>query len=548
MLFLGIATTAYGSAVASPTVWASALLVLIAAAMLNERGAERLCISPLSIGVAAYVVWVIVNDFVNAAYTAAGIFHPAFLACGFVVSRTLEPRARAAAGRAVVLGMAIVAVWALWQSVSGVERAHAHFETPNTLATVLNLALAPMLIRIAYGDERRTLLGIAALLCAALVCTLSRGGFIALAVGLAALALLSRSPPTARGTVRMLFAIAVGATLGLLALEWPTWIGRASLAPEGPLQGIASTLAGTLTARIELYRLALSALGEHPWLGTGYLGFNALFEAGRTQVPSYAVENVTYFVHDDYLQTLVELGVPGFAMLVAVVVLPFWLASAASRSLKDRRSLQAALAGIAALAIHAVADFPFYVPICLLLFGALLGEVDRLVAHEDGARAPAMTARARLARIAGATALAMMVLPPPIAEATAAFGDRSWRSGDARAAAFAFELARRFQARDWRYHWYAAQFWYAQAMLTGKREHADLADLAFAAAMEANPSEPRPLLGRLAIQLRFAAVLGERQAPQTLRAWADRALALAPLNPSVQKDYAAALARLGSAP
>lgn len=550
MLFLGIATTAYGSAVASPTVWASALLlVLIAAAMLNERGAERLCISPLSIGVAAYVVWVIVNDFVNAPYTAAGIFHPAFLACGFVVSRTLEPRARAAAGRAVVLGMAIVAIWALWQSVSGVERAHAHFETPNTLATVLNLALAPMLIRIAYGDERRTLLGIAALLCAALVCTLSRGGFIALAVGLAAVALLSRSRPTARGTVRMLFAIAVGATLGLLSLERPTWIGRASLAPEGPLQGIASTLAGTLTARIELYRLALSALGEHPWLGTGYLGFNALFEAGRTQVPSYAVENVTYFVHDDYLQTLVELGVPGFAMLVAVVALPFWLARASRRSVKDRLSLRAALAGIAVIAIHAVADFPFYVPICLLLFGALLGEVDRLVAPEEPVAQPMLSdARARAARFAGAAVLAMIVLPPPIAEATAAFGDRSWRSGDARAAAFAFELARRFQARDWRYHWYAAQFWYAQAMLTGKREHADLADLAFAAAMEANPSEPRPLLGRLAIQLRFAAVLGERQAPQTLRAWADRALALAPLNPSVQEDYAAALARLGSAP
>jgi hypothetical protein len=300
---------------------------------------------------------------------------------------------------------------------------------------------------------------------------------------------------------------------------------------------------------MQLYRLALSAVSDHPLFGVGYLGFNALFEAGRAHVPSYAVENVTYFVHDDYLQTLVELGVPGFAMLVAVVALPFWLARASPRSVKDRLSLRAALAGIAVMAIHAVADFPFYVPICLLLFGALLGEVDRLVAPEQPVAQPMLSdARARAAKFAGAAVLAMIVLPPPIAEATAAFGDRSWRTGDARAAAFAFELARRFQARDWRYHWYAAQFWYAQAMLTGKREHADLADLAFAAAMEANPSEPRAVLGRLATQLRFAAVLGERQAPQTLRAWADRALALAPLNPSVQKDYAAALARLGSAP
>jgi O-antigen ligase len=545
LFFLGVATTAYGSVVASPIVWTSAL-VLIAVATRNVRHGARPGVAPLSVAVAAYVVWLIVNDFVNAPYTAAGVFHPAFLASGFVLGRTLEPPARKAAARAVVVGMTLLAFWALWQSASGEGRAHAHFETPNTLATVLNLALAPVLLRIAYGDERRSMLGIAGLLSAALVCTLSRGGFIALAVGLAAVALLSRRRPAPSGMVRMLSAVAVGAMVGVLALQWPTWIGHASLAPEGLLQGIASTFAGTLAARTELYRLALSAVPDHPLFGVGYLGFNALFEAGRALVPAYGFDNLTYFVHNDYLQTLVELGLPGFVLLVAIVVLPFWLARGSSRSVKDRLSLHAALAGIATMAIHAVADFPFYVPICLLLFGALLGEADRLIAGEELAVRPMLSARARLARIAGAAVLMLIVLPPPLAEATAAFGERSWRSGDAGNAAFAFELARRLQARDWRYHWYAAQFWYAQATLTSKREHADLADRAFAAAMDANARDPRPLLGRLATQLRFAGVLGDRQSPQTLRGWADRALALAPLNPSVRKDHAAALAQLGS--
>ena len=545
MLFLGVAIAGHGSLVASPIVWACALFLIAAATWNAPRGA-RLGVSSLSVAVAAYVVWLIVNDFVNAPYTAAGVFHPAFLACGFVMGRTLEPQARKAATRAVVLGMTLLAFWALWQSASGQGRAHAQFETPNTLATVLNLALAPMLFRIAYGDERRSVLGIAGLLFAALGCTLSRGGFIALALGLAAVALLSGTRPTARGTARMLSAIAVGAMAGVLALQWPTWIGQASPAPEGTLQGIASTFAGTLAARTELYRLALSAAPGHPLFGVGYLGFNALFEASRARVPAYGVENLTYFVHNDYLQTLVELGLPGLVLLVAIVVLPFWLARRSSRPVKDRLSLHAALAGIAAMAIHAAADFPFYVPICLLLFGALLGEVDRLLAGEEPAVRPVLSARARVARIAGAAVLMLIVLPPPLAEATAALGERRWRSGDGEGAAFAFELARRLQARDWRYHWYAAQFWYAQATLTGRREHADLADRAFAVAIEENASDPRPLLGRLATQLRFAAVLSDRQSKETLRGWADRALALAPLNPSVRKDHAAALAQLGS--
>jgi len=133
------------------------------------------------------------------------------------------------------------------------------------------------------------------------------------------------------------------------------------------------------------------------------------------------------------------------------------------------------------------------------------------------------------------------------ARAASLYGERSWRSGQGEPAAFGFELARRLQPRDWRYHWYAGQFWFAQAAYGGKKEAANLADHAFAAAIRANAADPRPLLGRLATQLRFAPLLGDRQPTQVLRDWADRALALAPLDSSVRRDHAAALAQLGTA-
>jgi hypothetical protein len=66
--------------------------------------------------------------------------------------------------------------------------------------------------------------------------------------------------------------------------------------------------------------------------------------------------------------------------------------------------------------------------------------------------------------------------------------------------------------------------------------------------MEANPTDPRPLLGRLATQMRFASLLDRPSSTATLRGWAERALALAPLNPAVRQDTRAALAQLGNRP
>lgn len=547
LFFAGLTFAAAGSVSASPGLWAVAVLSVIAATLVAPGNAVP-GTTPLAIAVAAYVSWGVANDFLNFPYTAAGIFHPAFLAAGFVFSRRIDPRARDAARGALLVGMAMLASWALWQSASGQGRALAHFETPNTLASVLNLALAPVLFRIAYGESRRIVLALAVLITAALVCTLSRGGFIALATGVLVTGLLFAMRPPSRAVLCLVGVLAAGIAAGVLMLQMPQWLASRALTPAPGFEALASTLESTLGSRSELYRLAFSAVGERPWLGAGYLGFHALFEAGRASVPSYAPESVTWFVHNDYLQTLVELGLPGFLALATLVAAPFWLAKRARAPETDRLALHAALAGLATMAIHALGDFPFYVPICLLLFGALLGEADKLLWRERPTPLTEPGPARRLVRVGGATMLALLILPPPLAEAAAAYGDRSWRSGKAEPAAYGFELARRIQPRDWRYHWYAAQFWYAQAGQSGKKAAASLADQAFAAAMEANPTDPRPLLGRLATQMRFASLLDRPSSTATLRGWAERALALAPLNPAVRQDTRAALAQLGNRP
>lgn len=543
LLFLAAAiAAAIGSVDASPALWALALGLL---AILAWRQPERLTpgITPIAVAVWAYALWVVASNLlISPAYTAAAPFHAAFLAGGFALGRGLDAATRGSACAALAAGATVLALWALAQVAGGAEsRGHAHFETPATLATVLNLALVPALAALARGPRRTLAVALAAALAAGLFATLSRGGTLALACGLLVAFLFAGRLRLAAqpGTIWLLAAaLALGWILAGLAPQVAQWLAAGSGA-SAPAHDVLGTARASAAARVELYALAASALDGNAGLGIGYLGFNALLEAGRQAVPSYGPDGVTYFAHNDYLQTLVELGLPGLAAFLAMIGLPFWLAWRRRRDgVSEPLVLIAVLASLATMAAHAVVDFPFYVPLCLLLFGLLLGTADRLLAPQ---RALAPRWRATAARLAGilvAAGIAVLLARPVAAEVAAGYAQRSWRTADAQAAAYWFEVARRLEPRDWRYHWYAGQFWLAQAAQEGKPAAAQLAEAAFAAGFAANARQPQNLLGRISAHRRFGALLAARADARTLRGWMDQALALAPLDARVHAEQA----------
>ncbi len=546
LLFLTAVAAAAGSVDASPTLWASAL-ALGAAAAWSLQDARTPGVTPISIAVWAYALWLVAtNAIANSSYTAAAPFHAAFLAGGFALGRRLDDEVRNRAYAWLAAGCAGLALWALCQLASGASsRGHAHFETPNTLATVLNLALVPTLLMLAWNIRaaKFAMLGIA--LAAGLAATLSRGGFLGLTGGLLAASMLARRlgvPIERRGASAVAAALAIGWSIAELAPFIAHWLPSA---PGQPGTLAAQEMFGegskySSASRLELYALAASGLAGHFGLGIGYLGFNALLEAGRLAVPSYGTDGVTYFAHNDYLQTLVELGLPGLVALLAMVFLPFLFALRTGlREVRDAQSLIAALGAIATMAVHAAVDFPFYVPVCLLLFGIALGTVDRTLAPEGSTRDPWQARSARLAGIVIATLLAVVLVPPVAAQAAADHAQRKWLAADGQSAAYWFEVARRIERRDWRYHWYAGQFWLAQAALNAHPVAARQADDAFAAGFAANPQEPRNLIGRIAAHRRFGTLLAAPASPEVLRGWIDQALRLAPLNAQVRNEQAA---------
>jgi hypothetical protein len=152
-----------------------------------------------------------------------------------------------------------------------------------------------------------------------------------------------------------------------------------------------------------------------------------------------------------------------------------------------------------------------------------------------------------LPRVAGAALGALgfwIILTPAVAQAAAAYANHQWVGGQGMSAAYWFEVARRIEPRDWRYHWYMGRFWYVQALENNNPAAARLADATFAAGANINPLEFRNLLGRIVTHTHLRKLIPEPADPGTLRAWCDRALALAPLDPQVQAEVRFAQAQI----
>jgi O-antigen ligase len=511
--------------IASPLLWCGSLLMLWVGALAARADAAT---PPTALGfaVGSLALWMVATNLFANPYNAAALYQAAFLLGGYLYGRRAESAGRAYA-TALVFGVAISA-WALWQlHAGGEQRPHGPFLTPATLATTLNLLLLPGLVLVITGPRRLALLAGLGVLCLALVASTSRGGLFGLAGAAVVTLVFARRArlPIDRGAV-----VVLG---GLLILGFAI----ASLSNYATLMSlVARALAGeVLQARLELYRLALAGSEPSTWLfGSGYGAFAYLLEASHGQVPAMG-GGMTNFVHNDYLQTLYELGVPGLAALLLLVAVPVVQAWRKLPQLAERecRIALAALAAILSMALHALVDFPFFVPLCVLMFGTALGMLEATFERASPAMNPVGTRPAWQRGLSAATVtLAVWILAVPAgAEAAAAYAERQWRTTDAERAAFWFEAARRIDPRDWRYHWYAAQFWAGQAAERSDPAAARLADAALAAASFANGRDVRPIYGRIRLHMRLRTVLEAPADGVTLRTWANRLVTLAPMDP-----------------
>lgn len=230
---------------------------------------------------------------------------------------------------------------------------------PNQLAGIICLFL-PLPVSLLFSGHRsrltRVILAIiVAATILALVLTQSRGGWVAAAVGLFVLLTLWTLALPPSEMRRYLRAAVVGGVI--VALGLLLWIGPQRIAQwwsEPPQDTIVGTFS-TLTYRQELWPWALTAVSDFSLTGTGLGAFRDV--AFRLYPVPLASDNDIGHAHNIFLQTALDVGLPGLIIYLAILLVALAVAWQLARQSGTWRATALGLAaGLIALHIFGLAD------------------------------------------------------------------------------------------------------------------------------------------------------------------------------------------------
>jgi O-antigen ligase len=291
----------------------------------------------------------------------------------------------------IVVAMAI-AGYAIYQFITGSDRVW-HFVRPsnyagrgsgtyicpNHLGGYLEMLL-PLGITYTltgrFSPLQKILLGYASLvILAGIAATISRGAWMA--TGVSVLVLLAFLFRRQGYKLPVLGIIVLLVAAGLLAFK------RADLS-RNRKESLAS-LTLEQDTRTQVWRGATTMWQDHPWTGVGPAHFDYRFRAYRP--PSNYAQGRPDRVHNDYLNTLVDWGIIGAALVASAWALFGWgvlrswkYVQRAQNDLSIKRSNRSAFVlggclGLLAILVHSFVDFNLHVPANAILAVTLLALV-----------------------------------------------------------------------------------------------------------------------------------------------------------------------------
>jgi O-antigen ligase len=258
------------------------------------------------------------------------------------------------------------------RTVAAGERPTANIGQSNMLATLLVLAVvAALALHQAKRIGHPSGVACGGVLIAGVVITQSRTGLLALGVVALWLGLSSRRSGPAIG-----WKTGAGAALWLLlCLLLRSWLSQPlRITPLRP------TLDAAVGPRAGHWSTLWEAIQATPWFGQGW---NQVAVAQARAAGQSASGEFIEHSHNLVLDLLVWNGVPlGLLILALILVWTF-------RQLRDCRDPQQALmlAGVLALGVHAMTEYPLDYAYFLMPLGAVLGALD---ANRDAQKRPGL--------------------------------------------------------------------------------------------------------------------------------------------------------------
>jgi hypothetical protein len=391
---------------------------LVASALVLALRSRPVSLGALPLAGAGFAAWAVLRAVLNGTVTDAlpTVAAVGCLAAAALVAQRADARQRELCA-SVVVGVGVLVALTGWAAVvwripswsvvaDGLARAASTLTYPNAAAALL-AALA--VLAIALNTTRPHSLPLAGAVYALLVgvgATLSRAGLLALLAGLVALAVFAGVRPTLRhagpaglgalitfGTLMPSFPVAEPANTVLavsgLVVGLAVTLGLSRVGEVFRLAAVVVGFAATVLGGLVVYRRDLTTLLEgristsspdrsgatraaldhvaaQPWAGTGP-GRGWFVFTGPT-----GDARVMRYVHNEYLQVLVELGAIGLGLLL-VVLLALAVTVWRGRAGASRPLWAGAAAALVVLLVHSGFDFLWHLPVVVLTAGLLTG-------------------------------------------------------------------------------------------------------------------------------------------------------------------------------
>ncbi|MBU5590811.1 O-antigen ligase family protein [Clostridium sp. MSJ-4] len=183
-----------------------------------------------------------------------------------------------------------------------VNRVQATLGNPNGFGAFLVLSFFPALM-IFIIEKNRTLkafYGInLALIFTNIILSFSRNSWLALSIGIVCLALLY--------SYKFLYILVLG---GVGALAFPSFRGRI----------LQFTDVSQNMSRVNIWRIGLKMIREHPFKGVGNGNFSALYDSYVERYPELWMESISaYPSHNSYIKVFSELGIFAFIVFILII-------------------------------------------------------------------------------------------------------------------------------------------------------------------------------------------------------------------------------------
>jgi len=504
----------------------SVLAVVLGALMLwRQTEVRQLKLGPLSATYGALVAWALLSLFWSVNRYSSMLWIIQLVLAGLVF-RLAYSVAREAGGRELVvrlyLGSVIIfSLYGLWLYVTGTyPRLTGSFYWANPAAAYLIPAILIAVDRI-KRENAWLWAGAVALFGASFTLTDSRGATLVLALVLVPYLIVSRL--NKRYWITLVFALIASITLTTVALQARSIIGNgaSTSAPGERFKEAALGESQSGSDRINYLVSSVRLWEDHPLLGTGAGTFREV-HPGR----QIAVVSASTNAHNFYVQTLPELGLLGFFLVVTLTALILF---GLLRGILNGGDNLPLVLGCVALLVHMGLDIDASYPALLGLAAVLAGLV-----YSQG-----KTVTGSLPWRVPAAAVLLMIPVIPYYQGSVQASRAATYQADGDLAGASDYYGRAHQGFLYNPDWINGEgiALYSQATATSGQDRSKLAALALDRARQAQKLDPRDGQHHQ-LEGRVLALQGDYPGAETTL---KRALELDPFN---HPDYAYDLARI----